>query len=612
MTAQINNHKFLDMSNLGDLLISSFKKFQDDKKDTSRFETIVNDIEKIREGLVKQKLDDITDLFKKKTITNNLKRLKTLDEFINVLFYQQDNGVALIRSDGFSKEIIEKLKKVGGFLQNTTTLIKEVNDEALNPFIDLNPNKEKELKELLEKYKAFEIKGKVGKGQNERIFSVRKNRFFSVLAPQSLTTVADGERLKLVLENLINLMSEAEVKELNIDENLSDNWIENSLLINKIIRNYLGDESVGIKNKGFAWFLYSYFSADFSFCKQIIKYGAPGTGKTFLTKKEAIEFFDYWKHNTGLNFEFESHYKVVQFHPSYTYEDFIEGIRPIGISDGKVVLKLKDGVFKAFCKEAARWELKLYEKGLGLENEGENSFNNLNVAATKEKNLDDDVLFKELLAGKNGAVLLKDLIPPFFFVIDEINRAELSRVFGELMFCLEYRGYPGKVKTQYSELASRENIFIKANEENYFFIPHNVYIIGTMNTIDRSVESFDFALRRRFLWQHLKPNYDVLTEYFSEKGFKEETVKIIDGLEKMNEAITAHPILGEDFQIGHAYLMKLDQYPNFRPKAYKKTIWEKHLKPILEEYFRGLGEGKTEIGNLSNIFFNLEVAQLKD
>ena len=107
---------------------------------------------------------------------------------------------------------------------------------------------------------------------------------------------------------------------------------------------------------------------------------------------------------------------------------------------------------------------------------------------------------------KDEELCIENVIPPFYFIIDEINRAELSRVLGELMYCLEYRGYNGKIKTQYSQLAiKKSSYFFEENGENYFFIPHNVYVLGTMNNIDRSVDSFDFALRRRFSWTEVEP-----------------------------------------------------------------------------------------------------------
>ncbi len=133
---------------------------------------------------------------------------------------------------------------------------------------------------------------------------------------------------------------------------------------------------------------------------------------------------------------------LVQFHPSYSYEDFIGGIRP-DIAGNNVVYKLESGEFKKFCEEAA-----------------------------KEKNKDKF----------------------FIFIIDEINRSHLSAVFGELLYCLEYRG---------------EEISIPLFDKK-FSIPENVYVIGTMNDVDKSLQIFDRALRRRFYFYHHKPNMNVL------------------------------------------------------------------------------------------------------
>ena len=157
----------------------------------------------------------------------------------------------------------------------------------------------------------------------------------------------------------------------------------------------------------------------------------------------------------------------------------------------------------------------------------------------------------------------------------------MSRVFGELMYCLEYRGYEGRIKTQYSEMQDGKTVFY----DKSFFIPNNLYIIGTMNNIDRSVESFDFALRRRFLWQRVDPDKKVLEKYFNS-----DFTDIIDNWENLNKKIKDNNLLGTDYQIGHSYLMKLDKYPNCTKTQYKDIIWNKHIQPILEEYFRGTGE----------------------
>ena len=171
------------------------------------------------------------------------------------------------------------------------------------------------------------------------------------------------------------------------------------------------------------------------------------------------------------------------------------------------------------------------------------------------------------------------------------------------MYCLEYRGYEGKVKTQYSELANADTEFYKEGDENYFFIPHNMYIIGTMNTIDRSVESFDFALRRRFTWKKVEPDYEVLKEDFEKHNVQYSNVA--ENLKKINKKITEDPLLGEDYQIGHAYCMKLDKYKGFTENQYLKIIWEKHISPILEEYYRGTDEVQNKLKTLKNTFISI-------
>lgn len=344
----------------------------------------------------------------------------------------------------------------------------------------------------------------------------------------------------------------------------------------------------------FGRYVWQIGTSDLSQSNQIIKYGAPGTGKTYSTEIEAKEFFEIWKMDSGnTNENFSDHYEFVQFHPSYSYEDFIEGIKPV-LENGKTELKLKNGIFKAFCKNAARFELWL------LKNFG-NSGKELCDVKVKDVKDKEDSPFTFPEGGNIDNDPITKYIPPYFFVIDEINRADLSRVFGELMYCLEYRGYKGRIKTQYSELESGDTIFYEENGRHYFFIPNNVYIIGTMNTIDRSIESFDFALRRRFLWQRIDPDETVLQDYFNEKG-KPDFDDIILKWKELNKRITSNPLLGEDYQIGHSYLMKLDKYTNCTKTTFRDLIWTKHIQPIFEEYFRGTGEAKNQIEDLKKVF----------
>lgn len=347
----------------------------------------------------------------------------------------------------------------------------------------------------------------------------------------------------------------------------------------------------------FGKYVWQIGTTDLSQSNQIIKYGAPGTGKTYTTKIEAEEFFKIWEMDSvNKTLIFSDHYEFVQFHPSYSYEDFIEGIKPVLDVNGKTELKLKDGIFKNFCKKAAKYELWLIQNGV-LKNK---NLAEVTYADVKEISGEGNpFVFPEGIIDDD---FISQYIPPYFFIIDEINRADLSRVFGELMYCLEYRGYKGRIKTQYSELESGDTIFYEENGQHYFFIPNNVYIIGTMNTIDRSIESFDFALRRRFLWQRINPNEAVLQDYFDEKNKPDFGKYIIPQWKALNEKISSNTLLGEDYQIGHSYLMKLDKYPNCTKTSYRDLIWTKHIQPILEEYFRGTGEAKNQIEVLKKVF----------
>ena len=191
--------------------------------------------------------------------------------------------------------------------------------------------------------------------------------------------------------------------------------------------------------------------------------------------------------------------------------------------------------------------------------------------------------------------LVSDAVPPFFFIIDEINRAELSRVFGELMYCLEYRGIKGKgsVKTQYANLNNEQTGMRKTDQGYLFFIPTNIYLIGTMNTIDRSVESFDFALRRRFRWEEVMPDTGLLRYHL--KQFGKEWDNLADNLEKLNTKIEETALLGRDYQIGHAYLMNLKYDPSLTVAQVRERVWDDSILPLLQEYLRGTGGKETEL-----------------
>ncbi|MEO7489754.1 MAG: hypothetical protein ABIU77_21735, partial [Ferruginibacter sp.] len=165
--------------------------------------------------------------------------------------------------------------------------------------------------------------------------------------------------------------------------------------------------------------------------------------------------------------------------------------------------------------------------------------------------------------------------------------AELSRVFGELMYCLEYRGIAGAIKTQYAHLNNEETGMIKIGEEYQFFIPQNIFLIGTMNTIDRSVESFDFALRRRFRWEEVMPDTTLL--YYHLTNYNQKWAGLADNLKTLNVEIEREPLLGRDFQIGHAYLWELHYSKELTIVEVRNAVWEDSIAPLLQEYLRGTG-----------------------
>lgn len=441
---------------------------------------------------------------------------------------------------------------------------------------------------------------------------LRFNRFASACNP-ALSVLVDKGRFNFLFSSLIN-------REM-IDRPTADqdrDWHSRNLFLTEQLTAALQfDPGENIKvddarRNIFVWHLYErYHSSPFQLKKQIVKYGPPGTGKTFLSRREMQDAFLTWKEESGspLDEDFDSHYLQLQFHPSFGYEDFIEGLRPVQIKDKdlqgneitRTELRLKNGKFKEFCRKAGRWEIDLAKLNIHPNRVAEQSYLDEPL-----KVLMADASAKERLlkAGDHwGAVFdveerfrecrLSDMLPPYYVLIDEINRAELSRTFGELMFCLEYRGVKGAVSTQYAELNGEVDAMLRLGNDALFFVPTNVYIVGTMNTIDRSVESFDFALRRRFAWKLVEPNAGVLTNYLAEHQKwigEDDRRKLVEYWSKLNEAIKNHPSLGPDYRIGHAYLMGLKYDRNQldgKVANLRRAIWKDSLRPLLEEYLRG-------------------------
>lgn len=257
--------------------------------------------------------------------------------------------------------------------------------------------------------------------------------------------------------------------------------------------------------------------ASLKYKKNIILQGPPGVGKTYMAEKLAYLIMGKMA---------EDHVKTIQFHQSYSYENFVEGYKPS--NDGKDGFHLSDGIFKKLCKEASD--------------------------APEEK---------------------------FFLIIDEINRGNLSKIFGELLMSIE-NGYRG------------EAVVHLAYSDEEFTVPENLYIIGCMNTADRSLAIIDYALRRRFAFIPLEPKLDDAVKWVRNHWGEGKDVtpvtELIEAVKKLNTKITDDSSLGEGFCIGHSYFMRdgKGEGPDERdltPAEIANQIVKFDLEPLLKEYW---------------------------
>lgn len=417
----------------------------------------------------------------------------------------------------------------------------------------------------------------------------------------------------------------------------------------------------------------------------LILTGAPGTGKTYLAKQIAQQIiFGEIKEKMSSDEEkqFNEQCGFVQFHPSYDYTDFVEGLRPVQDETGNVGFERKDGVFKEFCKKAIvaqqtnsvdnfnevwdqlvnlldekdfvdvpfisnkdkTFRIELNEYGTGLANrtyqnddyqkgewiKGQSKFFSKEqlyniyrglpgVPSGGHDNYRKAVVnyMKENLGLKDYQIgTIIENKAPFVFIIDEINRGEISKIFGELFFSIDpgYRREKGRVQTQYQNIVEDGDIFKKG-----FFVPENVYIIGTMNDIDRSVESMDFAFRRRFAFKEI-------TAKDSEQMLKSEDAwgkdedgnsrkpkqDIIDDIVKKMKAV--NKIIFDDdkkegieglssaYHIGASYFLKLINYKNEDGSYDYDQLWENHLEGLLFEYMRGMVDVPKKMKRLAEAF----------
>lgn len=367
-------------------------------------------------------------------------------------------------------------------------------------------------------------------------------------------------------------------------------------------------------------------------CHNIILSGAPGTGKTYLAKQIAKEM--------------GAEYKFVQFHPSMDYTDFVEGIRPVSSDNPEpsaIGFKLLPGIFKSFCAMAVtpfhvednfdeiydQFLEEFSDQDLVLETPVRKkrfhvrfSANESCIAVPETESKTEMSITRERLKEYMRTNTIHDWKPyvsaigaflsnkydykleksntekkDFVFIIDEINRGDLSKIFGELFFAIDpgYRGVAGKVETQYSNLLKSDDPFYDG-----FYVPENVYIIGTMNDIDRSVESMDFAIRRRFTWFTVRPNDRISMLEDSQYGLNEDVrLKAVTCMETINKIIRSAEGLGEAYEVGPAYFLKLKLLDNSFDK-----LWNFHIQPLLSEYLRGNPDAGDLLTQLQDGYFS--------
>jgi len=305
----------------------------------------------------------------------------------------------------------------------------------------------------------------------------------------------------------------------------------------------------------------------------LILYGPPGTGKTYNTVNKALKiilgetayaaFEAYAKANSNSNPKVEREFFTKEynklkdngrivfttFHQSMGYEDFVEGIKPeTDKNTKKVIYDVKNGILKDLCYNIIKENINPYDK-----------------KAVSDEQVEGIIKEKQFTAHENG---YDNRLDRYVLIIDEINRGNVSQIFGELITLIE----------KDKRLGENEMLTVKLPySQKEFAVPNNLYIIGTMNTADRSVEALDTALRRRFSFEEIKPKPDKL------KGFSIPVGATSIDMEKLLIIINERLLILKDreHQIGHSYFMGVNSTEELRAAFFDKII------PLLQEYFYG-------------------------
>lgn len=295
-------------------------------------------------------------------------------------------------------------------------------------------------------------------------------------------------------------------------------------------------------------------------CKpqSIILYGPPGTGKTYSTVKRAMELILGSERIASLTeeqlmalfrkYQAKGQIEFVTFHQAYGYEEFVEGIRPVlnKNTDDQVHYEIHAGVFKRIALRAA-------SEGLFTDKTEE-----VHQALSKED--------------ETAPFLFSVLSPQYVLIIDEINRGNMSKIFGELITLLE----PDKRLTARNEL----KLPLSYSPHHRFAVPPNLHILGTMNTADRSIALMDVALRRRFIFEELMPNADVIRTALEKKAVNKVFIEfVVNIFEALNNRIRF--LFDRDHQLGHSYFLESTNVENLR------QVFKDCIIPMLQEYFYG-------------------------